>query len=76
VLITLNIDVIVPFLERVFRVSFLDKSIYYISDLPQKLLQSDVVTIACVALALALLATIYPSWKAARINPAAALRYE
>jgi lipoprotein-releasing system permease protein len=76
VLITLNIDVVVPAIERVFGVTFLDKSVYYISELPAQLLRGDVITIASIALVLALLATIYPSWKAARVNPAAALRYE
>jgi lipoprotein-releasing system permease protein len=76
IVITLNIDVIVPAIERVFGVTFLDKSVYYISELPAQLQRSDVMTIAGIALVLALLATIYPSWKAARVNPAAALRYE
>jgi lipoprotein-releasing system permease protein len=76
IVITLNIDVIVPAIERVFGVTFLDKSVYYISELPAQLQRSDVLTIAGIALVLALLATIYPSWKAARVNPAAALRYE
>jgi lipoprotein-releasing system permease protein len=76
IVITLNIDIIVPAIERVFGVTFLDKSVYYISELPAQLQRSDVLTIAGIALVLALLATIYPSWKAARVNPAAALRYE
>jgi lipoprotein-releasing system permease protein len=71
-----NIDVVVPAIERLFNVQFLDKSVYYISDLPSDLQRSDVVTVATIALALALVATLYPAWKAARVNPAAALRYE
>ncbi len=76
VLVTLNIDVVVPAIEHVLGVTFLDKSVYYISELPAQLLRSDVITISSIALVLALLATIYPSWKAARVNPAEALRYE
>jgi lipoprotein-releasing system permease protein len=76
VLTALNIETIVPAIERVFSVQFLDKSVYYISDLPSDLQRADVITVAAVALLLALLATIYPSWRAARVNPAEALRYE
>jgi lipoprotein-releasing system permease protein len=75
-LIALNIDVIVPALERLFNVQFLDKTVYYIGDLPSDLQRGDVLTIAGIALLLALLATIYPAWRAARVNPAEALRYE
>jgi lipoprotein-releasing system permease protein len=76
VLLAINIGTVVPFIERVLNVQFLDKSIYYISDLPSDLQRGDVVTIATIALVLALVATIYPAWKAARVNPAEALRYE
>ena len=76
VLIALNIDVIVPALERLFNTQFLDKTVYYIGDLPSDLQRGDVLTIAGIALLLALLATIYPAWRAARVNPAEALRYE
>jgi len=76
VLLAVNIGTVVPFIERTLNVQFLDKSIYYISDLPSDLQRGDVVTIAAIALVLALIATIYPAWKAARVNPAEALRYE
>ena len=76
VLLALNVETVVPAIERVFHLQFLDKSVYYISDLPSDLQSGDVVTIAIIALGLALIATIYPSWKAARVNPADALRYE
>ena len=76
VLLALNVETVVPWIERTFGVAFLDKSIYYISDLPSDLQRGDVVTIAVIALALALVATLYPSWRAARVNPAQALRYE
>jgi lipoprotein-releasing system permease protein len=76
ILLAVNIGTVVPFLERLLNTQFLDKSIYYISDLPSDLQRADVVTIAAIALGLALIATIYPAWKAARVNPADALRYE
>ena len=72
----LNVDVIVPFLERLFNVQFLSREVYYISELPSDLQRGDVVAIAALSLVLSLLATIYPSWRASRVNPAEALRYE
>ncbi|MDD2834230.1 MAG: lipoprotein-releasing ABC transporter permease subunit [Methylotenera sp.] len=74
--IALNIDVIIPFIENLFQVQFLAKDVYYISDLPSDLVWSDVITIVTVSFVLSLLATIYPSYKASRTNPAEALRYE
>jgi lipoprotein-releasing system permease protein len=76
VLLALNVETVIPAIERTFGIQFLDKSVYYISDLPSELQRADVTTIAAIALALALAATIYPSWRAARVNPAEALRYE
>jgi lipoprotein-releasing system permease protein len=76
VLTALNIETIVPAIEHLLHIQFLDKSVYYISDLPSDLQTGDVITIAGMALVLALLATLYPSWRAARVNPAEALRYE
>jgi lipoprotein-releasing system permease protein len=76
ILLALNIGTVVPAIERVFGITFLDKSVYYISELPSQLQRGDVVTIAAIALVLALVATLYPSFKAARVNPAEALRYE
>ena len=76
VLLALNVDVVVPAIERAFSIQFLDKSVYYISELPSDLQRGDVITIAAIALVLALLATLYPAWRAARVNPAEALRYE
>jgi lipoprotein-releasing system permease protein len=74
--VALNIDVIVPAIERVFNIQFLAKDVYYISDLPSQLLWSDVSMIVVLSFVLSLLATLYPSWKAAKMNPAEALRYE
>lgn len=76
VITALNIETIVPFVERTFNVQFLAKDVYYISDLPSKLVWSDVWTILVLSFALSLLATIYPSYKASKINPSEALRYE
>ncbi len=76
VLIALNIDTIIPFIEELFQVQFLAKDVYYISELPSQLVWSDVVTIVTVSVILSLLATLYPSYKASQINPAEALRYE
>jgi lipoprotein-releasing system permease protein len=76
VALALNVDVVVPFIERLLGTQFLAKEVYYISNLPSELQWSDVTTITGVAFVLALVATLYPSWRAARVNPAAALRYE
>jgi lipoprotein-releasing system permease protein len=76
VLVALNIDVIVPFIERVLGVQFLPRDVYLISTLPSDLRWADVWSIGLVAVVLAFLATLYPSWAAARVKPAEALRYE
>ena len=68
-LLAFNIDIVVQAIERVQGMQFLDKSVYYISELPSDLQRADVITIA--AIALALVATLYPAWRAARVNPAA-----
>jgi lipoprotein-releasing system permease protein len=75
-LVAFNIDVIVPFIERVLGMAFLPGSIYLISRMPSDPRWADVWPIAVVSLALAFLATLYPSWRASRVNPAEALRYE
>jgi lipoprotein-releasing system permease protein len=72
----LNVDVIVGFVERVFGFKFLPSDVYQISDLPSELRYSDVVTTTLISLTLSLVATIYPSWRASKVNPAEALRYE
>jgi lipoprotein-releasing system permease protein len=72
----LNIDVIVPAIENAFNVKFLSKDVYMIPDLPSDLQADDVIAVALMALALSFAATLYPSWRAARLNPAEALRYE
>ncbi len=74
--VAVNIDVIVPALEHLFNASFLPRDIYLISRMPSDPQQSDIVPIALISLVLAFMATIYPSWRASRVNPAEALRYE
>jgi lipoprotein-releasing system permease protein len=76
VLLALNVDVVVPFLEHVLGFQFLAKDVYYITDLPSELQWGDVWVITLVSFALTVVATIYPSWRASRTNPAEALRYE
>ncbi|GAB3769062.1 lipoprotein-releasing ABC transporter permease subunit [Ramlibacter monticola] len=75
-LVAVNIDVIVPALEHALNASFLPKDIYLISRMPSDPQANDIVPIAVISLALAFVATIYPSWRASRVNPAEALRYE
>jgi lipoprotein-releasing system permease protein len=72
----LNIDVIVPFLEKLLGLHFLSSEVYYITELPSDLQSADVISITVVSLILSFVATLYPSWRAARVNPAEALRYE
>ncbi len=76
VLLAVNVGVVVPAIEKLFGVHFLAKDVYYISELPSKLVVNDVVVIAVVSLVLSFLATLYPSWRASKTNPAEALRYE
>ncbi len=74
--VAFNIDVIVPALERLLSASFLPKDIYLINRMPSDPQSADIMPIAVISLVLAFLATIYPSWRASRVNPAEALRYE
>jgi lipoprotein-releasing system permease protein len=75
-LIANNLDIIVPAIEYVLGVQFLPKDIYVISALPSDPRASDVVPITVISLVLALVATLYPSWRASRVRPAEALRYD
>ena len=72
----LNIDGVLPALESMLNMRFLSKDIYYISDLPSDVQWMDVVVIGVVSLVISFVATIYPSWRASRVNPVEALRYE
>jgi len=74
--LALNVETIIPAIERMFDVQFLSADIYYINSVPSELRWSDVTTIASVSLVLSLLATIYPAWKGSRVQPAESLRYE
>lgn len=77
VLLALNLQtVIMPWLERVFNFEAMPGDIYYINQLPSELRLSDVLTITAVSLLFSLVSTLYPSWRAARMQPAEALRYE
>jgi lipoprotein-releasing system permease protein len=75
-LIAYNIDVIVPAIEHLFNANFLPRDIYLISRMPSEPQSGDIVPITVIALVLAFAATLYPSWRASRVNPAEALRYE
>ena len=75
-LVAFNIDVIVPAIERVLQMSFLPASVYLISRMPSDPQSGDIVPIVLISLVLAFVATLYPSWRASRVQPADALRYE
>lgn len=74
--VAINIDTLVPALERLFQARFLPSDIYLINRMPSDPQAADVVPIGLISLLLALLATLYPSWRASRVKPAEALRYE
>jgi len=76
VMLAMNVDVIVPWLERLFDVNFISEDVYGISTLESRIRWADVAMIAVSALVLSMLATLYPSWKASRVQPAEALRYD
>jgi lipoprotein-releasing system permease protein len=75
-LVSFNIDVIVPAIERLLNVSFLPGNIYLITRMPSDPQSADIMPIVITSLVLAFVATLYPSWRASRVNPAEALRYE
>ena len=76
ILTALNIDVVVPAIERAFNFQILSREVYYITELPSDLHWRDVIWVGMVSMVLSLVATLYPSWRASRVNPAEALRYE
>ena len=76
VLLALNVETVVPAIEKLFGVHFLSADVYYISELPSKLIWGDVYRITLVAFILSIVATLYPAWQASKIKPAEELRYE
>jgi lipoprotein-releasing system permease protein len=75
-LIALNVDVLVPAIERFLGVQFLPREIYFISALPSDVRLNDVMTIGLTSLVMSLVATLYPSWRASRLQPAQVLRHD
>jgi len=76
ILLAQNVGAVVPFLENLFGFSLFPSDIYYITELPSDLRSADVLKFALMSLGMALLSTLYPSWRAARTHPAEALSYE
>ena len=76
VALALNVETIVPFLERLLGIHFLSPDVYHLSELPSELHLQDVVVIALSAFLLSLAATLYPAWQASKVAPARELRYE
>ncbi len=76
VLLALNINTVVPFIEHLFGVQFLAKDVYYISELPSDLRLHEVLIVSGLSFLISLLATLYPSYRASKTQPAEALRYE
>ena len=76
VLISYNLESLIHGLEALLGLSFLDKKVYFITDLPALVEWSDVLQISLTAFGLCCLSTLYPSWRAARTQPAQSLRHE
>jgi lipoprotein-releasing system permease protein len=76
VVLSMNLERIVASIEQAFGVQFIDPNLYYISQLPSDLQWSDVVMVAGGAVTATLIAAVYPAWRASRVHPAEALRYE
>jgi lipoprotein-releasing system permease protein len=74
--LALNVETIIANIEQILGYQFLPADVYYISNLPSDLHWNDVTIIGITAFVLSLLSTIYPSWRAAKIRPAEALRYD
>ncbi|HEV2540351.1 MAG TPA: lipoprotein-releasing ABC transporter permease subunit [Frateuria sp.] len=75
-LLSWKLPVIIKWIEHLTGITFLSPDVYYISEVPSKLVASDVGWVTLVTFAFSLLATLYPAWRASRTQPAQALRYE
>ena len=76
IVLALNLDVVIPFIERLFHVQFLSKEVYFITELPSDLHWDEVALVAGLSFLISVLATLYPSYRASKTQPAEALRYE
>ena len=76
VLTALNVQTIIPAIERLFNTELFPVSVYVITDFPAELRWPDVFWVVCIALVLSFVATLYPAWRASRVQPADALRYD
>ena len=76
ILLAVNVGDLVAWIEGLFNIQFLSQEVYYISKIPSEPQLADIVTVALVSFVLTLLATLYPSYRASKVNPAEALRYE
>lgn len=74
--LAVNVETIVPAIERFFETKFLSEEVYYIAEVPSELRRENVLLIALVAAAMSVVATLYPAWRASRVQPAEALRHE
>ncbi|MFY9261145.1 MAG: lipoprotein-releasing ABC transporter permease subunit [Gallionella sp.] len=74
--LAMNLDVVIPFIERLFHVQFLSKEVYFITELPSDLHWDEVALVSAISFLISILATIYPSYRASKTQPAEALRYE
>ena len=76
IVLAANVETIVPAIERFFETKFLSEEVYYIAEVPSELRRENVLLIALVACVMSVVATLYPAWRASRVQPAEALRHE
>jgi lipoprotein-releasing system permease protein len=75
-LLASNVTPIVDLLQQVFQTELFTKGVYYTDFLPSQILARDVIKVACIAISMSFFATLYPAWRASKVQPAEALRYE